>query len=210
MVTQIKKITRRGLHNVLTQKLNSDFSGYTDDAAKWTGDTEIEFTPSRQVDNLASGDDPAWDVIKGPVTGTIKIKFHDIAIDCMEHLLSVTYDAVNGICVGDNEDADCFIGISFDETIKYNGTVSNNKTILYKVLFDLPTITSKTVAEGDNALSEVELNGKAYPVFFNKANGTTGRRTYSIVNSKLNANKYEANKDCIVFPSDSAATTSST
>jgi hypothetical protein len=208
MLKQIKKITRRGLHNVLTQKLKDDFSGYSEDIAAWTGDTEIEIVPTRQVDNLASGDDPAWAVIKGPVTATVKIKFYDIAIDCMEQLLSVKYDAVNGVCVGDVDDTDCFVGISFDESIVYDGATSNNKTILYKVLFDLPTIKSKTVAEGDNALAEVELNGKAYPVFFNKANGTIGRRTYSIVNSKLNADKYKANAECIVFPSEATASSS--
>lgn len=202
MNKKITKIISRGLQDIIVQKLNGDCTAYAADSARWQGETEMVFTPSRNTELLPSGNDPAWGVVKGPVVGTVKLTLYDIAVEDMENLLSVKYDAEEGVCVGDTDDEDCFIGMSFDQLISKNGAQSNNKTILYKVLFDLPEINAKTIAEGDNAISKLELTGKAYPVFFSKKNGETGSRTYCIVNSVTNKAKYDANKTSIVFPTE--------
>lgn len=198
----IKKVISRGLQDIIVQKLNNDYTAYEADPASWQGETEMVFTPTRNTEMLASGNDPAWGVVKGPVVGTVKLTLYDIAVEDMERLLSVKYDASEGVCVGDTDDEDCFIGISFDQLITKGSEQSHNKCILYKVLFDLPEINAKTIAEGDNAISKLELSGKAYPVFFSKTNGETGSRTYCIVNSVTNKAKYDANKDSIVFPTE--------
>ena len=94
------------------------------------------------------------------------------------------------------------MGLSFNRLVKKNGAESYNKTILYKVRFDLPEVAPKTIEEGDNAVGDITLKGKAYPVFFNKTSGAQGSRRYCIVNSATNATKYTANASQIVYPSE--------
>lgn len=207
MKNTLAKVFSRGLHDVLIQSLNSDFTGYESDSTAWQGETNIEVDLTRKTELLPSGDDPAWGVVKGPVLGTVKLTMYDIAVDDMEKLFSVKYDAAEGVCIGDTDDEDRFVGLSFDKRISVNGAESHNKTILYKVLFELPKITAETVSSDSNAISKLETTGSIYPVFYTKTNGETGARSVCIVNSTKNVAKYAANKDCIVFPSETASST---
>lgn len=202
MVKNIKKIVSRGLHDILTQKLNDNFTGYSGDAVKWQGHSSFVFTPTQTKTELPSGDDPAWEVIKGAVVGDVELKLYGIPLDAMPELLGVKYSAVDGVCVGDNEDDEVWLGMAITKLVKSDGEESRNKTILYKVHFDLPEINDKTISKDDNAVAELTLKGQAYPVFYTKANGNDGRRTYCIVNSKLNKTKYDANAESIVFPAE--------
>lgn len=208
VVTTTKYISR-GMQDVITKKLNSGFTAYTGDIVKWTGDTAFTFTPTRTSTELASGNDPLWMNIQGLVTGDVELTFHDIAISDMEHLLGVKYSAADGLLVGDSDDPVVFIGLSLNRIVRdASGNESYNKVILYKVCFDLPAIDIKTISNEDNAISELKLTGKAYPVFFTKTNGTQGARTYAILNSTLNATKYTANAADIVFPAEMSSGTS--
>ena len=198
----VQKIVSRGLQDIMTQRLNADFSAYTGDPVEWQGDTSLVFTPSREVTVLPSGNNPAWDSIEGPTVGDVELKLYDIPLDKMQELLAVKYSAKDGVCVGDTDDAPVFLGLSSDRLVKSDGVQSRNKLIIYKVRFDLPEINSKTIEEADTAVANVTLKGKAYPVFYSKASGEAGSRTYSVVNSVLNAEKYTANKDVIVFPEE--------
>lgn len=204
-IKNIAKIVSRGLQDVLTQRLNSGHTGYGDTVAKWQGETSFVFTPKREVTPLASGNNPAWDTIEGPVLGDVELKLYSLPLDIMSELLAVQYSVADGVCVGDNDDETPYIGLSLNTLVKKDATQSTNKTILYKVRFDLPEINVKTIAEADNAVADVTLKGKAYPVFFTKTDGSQGSRTYCIANSQTNAAKFEANKDCIVFPTELTA-----
>lgn len=200
-VKKIKKVISRGLQDILTQRLNADFTAYTGDPVKWQGDTSLTFTPSQTTTELASGNDPAWDALKGPVVGDVELKLYDIPLDAMPELLGVKYSAADGVCVGDSDDAETWLGLSADKLVKTDEGESRNKIILYKVCFDLPSIESKTTTKDDTAVAEITLKGKAYPVFYTKKDGE-GSRTYCIVNSKTNKTKYDANAEAIVFPSE--------
>lgn len=203
-IKNIAKIVSRGLQDILTQRLNSGHTGYGDTVAKWQGETSFVFTPKREVTPLASGNNPAWDTIEGPVLGDVELKLYSLPLDIMPELLAVRYSTADGVCVGDEVDETPYIGLSLNTLVKSTAQ-STNKTILYKVRFDLPEISVKTIAEADNAVADVTLKGKAYPVFFTKTDGSQGSRTYCIVNSQTNAAKFAANKDCIVFPTEFAA-----
>lgn len=203
----IAKIVSRGLQDVLTQRLNADHTAYGDTVAKWQGDTSLVFTPKREVTVLASGNDPAWNTIEGPVVGDVELKLYSLPLAIMPELLSVKYSAVDGVCVGDGDEASAFLGLSFNQLVRTAGVDSINKTILYKVRFDLPEVNVKTIADADNAVADVTLKGKAYPVFFTKTSGGKGSRTFCIVNSTTNATKFTANESAIVFPVEMTADT---
>ncbi len=205
-VKTVSKIISKGMQDVITKKLNDDFSAYTGDIVKWTGDTAFTFTPTRTQTELASGNDPAWMSIQGLVTGDVELTLHDIPIENMEDLLGVKYSAADGLVVGDTDDPVPFVALSLNRIVEDADQVeSYNKLILYKVRFDLPAIDIKTITSDDNAISELKLKGKAYPVFFQKQSGKQGARTYAIFNSTANAAKYTANAADIVFPSDPAS-----
>ena len=199
---KIPKIVSQGLQDIITTKLNSGFTGYESEAVKWTGETAIVFTPTRTTTELPSGNDPAWMVKQGLVVGDVELTLYDIAINHMEKLFGVKYSAADGVVVGDTDDAVPFIGLSFDRLVTSESGESRNKFILYKVRFDLPVIDTKTISKDDNAIGELKLKGYAYPVFYAKQSGQNGARTYCILNSTLNATKYNANKDTIVFPTE--------
>ena len=201
----VQKIISRGLQNILTQRLNAEFNGYDTDPVQWQGDTALVFTPTQTTTEMPSGNDPAWDVIKGPVLGDVELTLYDIPVENMEDLLAVKYSEADGVCVGDSDDGTVWLGLSSDRLIKSAAGESKNKLILYKVRFDLPAIDSKTISKDDNAIAELKLKGYAYPVFFEKADGSTGRRTYAIVNSVKNKAKYDANTEKIVFPAEAAS-----
>lgn len=198
----VQKIVSRGLQDIMTQRLNSDFTAYIGEPIVWQGETSLVFAPTREVTVLASGNNPAWDSIEGPTIGDVELKLYGIPLDKMTELLSVKYSVADGVCVGDTDDQSVYIGLSADKLVKSDDAQSRNKLMLYKVKFNLPEISSKTIAETDTAVADVTLKGKAYPVFYHKANGESGSRTYSIVNSVLNPAKYLANSDAIVFPEE--------
>lgn len=202
MKKTIAKIHHRGLMAVTSQKLNSDFTAYTGDVTCWQGDTELTFTPAQTRTLLPSGNDPAWDTIEGLVTGEVKVKFYALPLDAMPDLLGCHYSAEEGVCVGEADQQTVWSGLTFENLVTTNGVASKNKTIIYKVVYDLPAISVKTIAEGDNAVAEVELTGHAYPVFYQKTGGGIGSRTYDIINSVSNATKYAANAEHIVFPTE--------
>ena len=121
----------------------------------------------------------------------------------MPQLLGVRYSSADGVCVGDSEDSTPYMALSLNTKVKTSEErPSYNKLIAYKVRFDLPEVNLKTIAEGDNAVADVTLKGKAYPVFFTKTDGSEGSRTYCIVNSIKNAAKYKANEEGIVYPTE--------
>ena len=200
--TAIGKIISKGLQDVLTVKLNAGCTAYETDVAKWTGETALVFTPSRQATELASGNDPAWWVKEGLCVGDVELTLYDIGIADMERLFGVKYTATDGLVVGDFDDGVVFVGLSCDRLVETPSASSRNKIILYKVRFELPAIDAKTISKDDSAIGELKLKGYAYPVFFTKTNGDTGARTYCIVNSSLNATKYAANASTIVFPTE--------
>lgn len=203
--TIVKKIISRGLQEILTQRLNADFTAYDGNPVVWQGDTAFVFTPQQTITELPSGNDPMWDVIKGPVTGEVEVTLYDFPLDIMPELFGVRYDAEQGVCVGENDEETLFIGISFDRIVKEDNVQSRNKAIIHKVYFELPAIDTKTISRDDNAVGELKLKGKASPLFYPKADGTFGSRTYALVNSVKNKAKYDANKDCIVFPEEFTA-----
>lgn len=198
----VAKIISRGLQDIMTQRLKSDFSAYEGDPVVWQGETALTFTPAQEVTELPSGNDPAWDAIPGLVTGDVKLTIYEIPLDVMSELLAVKYSEADGVCVGDSADGVVWLGLSFDRLIRKNGVDSRNKAILHKVRFDLPAINVKTIEKGDNAVANVELTGHAYPLFFKKKDGSMASRTYCIVNSMTNKTKYDANAESIVFPTE--------
>lgn len=203
MLRNIKKTISRGLQDVMTQRLNAGHTGYEGDAIKWTGETACVFTPKRDSTLLAAGNDPAWGEVDGPVTADVELKLYSLPLEEMPQLLGVKYSAADGVCVGDDGDGTPYIGLSLNTKVKTaSEKPSYNKLIAYKVRFDLPEVNLKTIAEGDNAVADVTLKGKAYPVFFTKSDGSEGSRTYCIVNSIKNAAKYKANESEIVYPTE--------
>lgn len=201
-VKSIRKVISRGEQNLQTQRLNADCSAYEGDTYRWQGESAFVFTPAQTTTELPSGNDPAWDVIKGVVTGDVELTVYDIPIEDMCHLLGCKYTETDGFVAGDSDDGVAFLGLSIDKLIRSGSTDSINKVILYKVAFDLPAIDIKTISKDDNAVAEIKLKGKAYPVFFTKTNGSLGSRTYRLLNSTRNATAFTANANVIVFPTE--------
>lgn len=199
---KMKKIISRGLQTILSQRLNGDFSAYEGDALSWQGDIDLKVTPSQTRTELPSGNDPAWDTLKGPVVADVEITLYEFPIDQMPEILGVKYSEASGLCVGDSDDEDVFLGLSFDQLIKEDKAQSKNKMVLYKVCFDIPATEVKTIAKDDTAVKNVKLTGHAYPVFFSKKDGSLGSRTYCVMNSVKNKTLYAANAEAIAFPEE--------
>ncbi len=200
----LEKQIIHGYADLTTRKVNAGQTGYEGLPMRWTGQIDIEFTPSQEKTPLASGDDPRWGEILGPVLGTVKGTFYDVPLQYAEQMLSVKYSSTDGLVVGEDDTPDVCIGMVFDTSVKHEttGAVSTNKLILYKVSLDLPKTVFKTKGEGDNAVATIELNGKVWPAFYTKTNGTTGRRTYAKVNSVLNPTKFAAYAGTLEWPTD--------
>lgn len=194
-----KKIISRGLASISTQKLNAGQTGYSATRTEWSGHHEIVITPSQDKTLLPSGNDPAWAEIKGAVLCDIDLKIYALPVDKMSELLNVDYSDEDGVAFTSNT-AGQFVGMDIVTDIQTEDAKSQRKIILYKVSFDLPEISLKTVAEGEPAVGDVTLKGKAYPVFYAKSGGTQGNVTLSIFDSVKQATKWEANKSTIVFP----------
>ena len=201
-VKSIRKIISRGEQNLQTQRLNAGCTAYEGDTYRWQGESAFVFTPTQTVTEVPSGNDPAWDVIKGAVTGDVELTVYDIPIEDLCHLLGAKYTEADGFVVGDEDDEVAFLGLSIDKLIRSGNANSINKVILHKVSFELPAIDIKTISKDDNAIAEIKLKGKAYPVYFSKTNGELGSRTYRLLNSVKNATAFLANKDAIVFPTE--------
>lgn len=203
----LPKLIYHGFGQLITRKINAGQTGYDGLPVIWEGNIDFEFTPSQEKTSLPAGDDPNWGTIDGPVLGNVKLTVYSIPVDVAPQLLAVKYSAADGLIVGDDDAPTVNVGLSVENSVKNEstGAVSKNKTIIYKVNFDLPTKSIKTKQEGDNAVATIELNGKAYPAFFTKTNGSIGRRTYCSINSNLNSVKYAANADTIVWPTDFTA-----
>lgn len=204
---QLEKIIIHGYCQLVTRKINAGQTGYDGLPVIWTGQIDVEFTPTQEKTALPSGDDPRWGSIKGPVLGSVKGTFYGLPLNYLPQILGVKYSAADGMVVGDEDEPDVLIGMAFDQSVKHEstGAASVNKTILYKVELDLPTISGKTKGEGDNAVANIEISGKAWPAYYTKTGGSTGRRTYCTVNSTLNPDKFAANNNTIVWPSDFTA-----
>lgn len=200
----LDKTIYHGFGKLITRKINAGQTNYDGLPVIWTGEIDLEFSPKQEVTYLASGDDPQWGRIEGAVTGDVKLTIYGVPINHLPQLLGVKYSAADGIVVGEDDTPSVNVGLAFDNSVKNEstGAVSTNKTILYKVNFTLPNTVIKTKGEGDNAVATIELNGKVWPVFYTKTGGSIGRRTYCKVNSTLNATKFAANADTIVWPSD--------
>lgn len=194
-----KPILCRGLVSIATQKLNAGQTGYDSTRIEWSGHHEIVITPSQDKTALASGNDPAWAEVRGALLCDIDLKIYALPIDKMAELLNVDYSDDDGV-VFTGDTTSRFVGMDVVTDAQTGDTKSQRKVILYKVSFDLPEISLKTVAEGETAVCDVTLKGKAYPVFYTKADGSQGNMTYTIIDSVAHAKKWEASKSTIVFP----------
>ncbi len=207
-LAQGKKIISQGLQKIITQKLNADHNGYTGDAQEWEGVTELTITPTVASTVLPAGNDPQWMKINGNVTADVSLKLYDIPLEKMKDLLSVKYDAENGVSFEGGADA-VFLGLKVDRPVTASDGSSTNRIVLYKVTFDLPEISMKTIEEEDTAVSDVTLSGKASPVFYSKSNGTVGNITMRMMNSVSHPDAFASFENGIVYPTDDTSGSSS-
>lgn len=200
-----KKVVSQGLAEIVTQQLNETHSGYESEVVKWEGHHALTVTPSQQKMLLASGDDPAWGEVKGAVICDLELKIYAIPVEMMSKLLSVEYSEEEGVSMSSDAPN---INVGLMATIKEtrDGVKTRNKTILYKTSWDLPETSNETISEDNVAVADLTIKGKAYPVFYSKADGSQGNKTVSIFNSVKQRAKWEANETSIQFPSDIVAT----
>ena len=198
----VDHVVSRGEHNLRTQKLKADGTGYEDTMTCWQGDTAVDVAFAQTSEELPSGDNPAWDIEKGPVTADVTLTLYDIPLENYGDILSVAYSETDGVRIGEADTPTNFVGLSIDHTVKVNGVTSTNRLILYKVAFDLPEIKHETITKDSNSNMTVELKGKGYPVFYSKESGEQGRLTASKLNSVKHAAKYKAFDAGIVFPTE--------
>lgn len=202
-----KKIITRGLATIATQKLNDEQKGYSTTRNTWDGQHECTITPNQDKTLLPSGNDPAWAEIRGPVICDVELKIYAIPIEKMQELLSVEYSETDGVSFSSDADS-VFVGMDIIVDAQSTAGRSKRKTTLYKVSFDLPEISAKSVAEGDVAVADLTLKGKAYPVFYTKADGKQGDKTLTIIDSTKQSTAWTARENTIIFPT--AATTTPT
>ncbi len=201
-----KKVVTQGLAKVATQRLNDTHSGYESEVTEWEGHHSLVITPSQSKMLLPSGDDPAWGEVRGPVVCDLELKIYAIPVELMSKLLGVEYSDEDGVSMS-SDASSLYVGLAVTVKETRDGAKTQNKTIAYKTCWDLPEISNKTVSEDDTAVADLTIKGKAYPVFYTKADGSQGNKTLSIFNSVKQKAKWEANATSIQFPSETSAIT---
>ena len=92
------------------------------------------------------------------------------------------------------------LGVIFYNTENYEGSSSENMFVLPNVTFEMPNISTQTIAEDDTTIREfaltVQANAQAYMTSDNKKD----RYTCAIVNSVDNADIYDTVKDTVYVP----------
>ena len=193
-----KKIITRGLATIATQKLNDEQKGYSTTRNTWDGQHECTITPNQDKTLLPSGNDPAWAEIRGPVICDVELKIYAIPIEKMQELLSVEYSEADGVSFSSDADS-IFVGMDIIVDAQSTAGRSKRKTTLYKVSF-----------EGDVAVADLTLKGKAYPVFYTKADGKQGDKTLTIIDSTKQSTAWAARENTIIFPTAAATTPTET
>ncbi len=203
MAEEVTKIYSYGVKNFMTRELNAKGDGYDADPVKWIGSMEINITVSQTRTAFAADNDPKFvEILSAPTaTGTI---FIGLRVTDYEKIMSVVSAAGKGVRFGEDLPIKYF-GLSFDEETSDG---ENNKFILYKnSVSNIPAVVVSTVSGDALTLRDVTLNIESAPVFYNKADGGTGRVIYDIINKVADAARWAENEDTILYPYELTAET---
>lgn len=197
MANDQNRVFEEGNYGLKVFPLNSDGTYGTGYAVEGTVSVDITFsrtrtnTPADDVTDYLNRTSPE----KGEGTLTlVGLKKTDYA---------AFYNNVvdtDGVIVGGRKNQTKRLGVIFYNTKNYEGGSSTNMFVLPNVTFELPNLSTTTIAEDDTTIRAFELAITANSVSFETAGGGKDRYTWAVVNSVDNVDIYDDVKDTIYVP----------
>lgn len=196
------RIYEEGNYGFMIAPLNTD--GTYGDVQKIEGMVSIDCTMSRTVTNTPADDIVDYITRTSPESGEGTLTFRGLSVEDYEKLYNSITDE-NGALTFGRRVSPKKVGISFFNTQSYKDALgeeksSTNKFTLNSVIFQLPNLSTTTMAEDDTTTRDFELSFNANAYNFTNKKGGSDRVTWSIVNSEDNADIWENVKDEIYVP----------
>lgn len=169
-----------------------------------SGTMNIDITLTTSQSNTPADDEPDY-LSRNAVTkaeGTIQ--FVGMTVDDYLMLYNLDEDD-NGVVVFGGGNRAKKLGLSFLNTGHLGTEQLTNKYIFHSVKFTLPNITTQTISEDDDTIREFSVPFTGSAVNYTNSKGERKRGTYSLINSKRNADIWDKVKDIMYYPSMSLA-----
>jgi len=192
------RVYEEGNYGLKVFPLNSDGTYGTGYAVEGTVNVDITFSRTRT-------NTPADDVVDylnrtSPEKGEGTITLIGLKLSDYQKLYNNIIDT-NGVIVGGRTNQSKRLGVIFYNTKNYEEGSSTNMFVLPNVTFELPNLSTTTIAEDDTTIRAFELSVTANPMNFTYNSGANkDRYTWAVVNSVDNSTIWNNVKDTVYVP----------
>lgn len=189
------KVYEEGNNGFFIVPLNEDGT-YKDSELKFIkGMVSLEGTVTQTEDKLPADDDVSYLIRRSPVTIDGTVTFMGLSDEDYDALYGNIRDKNDVLLFGSTAQAHKvgFVFFNSFHSIDALGseTVSQNAFVFNSVTFSLPDISTTTVAEDSTDVRQFELSFTANAYNYKAADGSTGRVTYSRINSIKNKDVWD-------------------
>jgi len=155
-------------------------------------EVELEFTS--ETTDISADDEPAFVRLNSPLEGEGTVKFVVLPFSVYSKFFDVVTDKKGAVVIkssGKGKE----VAFGFYTTL---GDGSEAMFTLYRAVFQLPALSS--ISFDGQTIRDLTLNVKVYPYSITAGAQLKDRVTYTILNSNMNADIWEASQDAIYIP----------
>jgi hypothetical protein len=156
-------------------------------------EVKIEF--SQEITEINADDNPSYITLAGPVTGEGTVKFAVLPYSIYSKFFNVKADRNGAFVVSGKSAKPKQVAFGYYSSL---GDESESMFTLYKAVFSLPSLT--TVSFDGKTIRDLTLNVKVYPYEYTDATGKKQQVSYTIINSNLNKDVWDAVQEDIYVP----------
>lgn len=203
MPEEAKRLYEEGNYGLKVFPLLSDGTYGTGYEVEGTVSVDITFSRTRT-------NTPADDIVDylnrtSPETGEGTITLIGLKKADYEHLYANIVDD-NGVIVGGKKNQSKRLGVIFYNTKTSTIGSSENMFVLPNCTFELPNLSTTTIAEDDTTIRAFELSVRAVAKNFTTASNAKDRYTWAVVNSVENEDIYNNVKGTVYVPDNAVLT----
>jgi hypothetical protein len=156
-------------------------------------EAKIEF--SQEVTEVSADDNPAFITLAGAVIGEGTVKFAVLPYNVYSKFFNVTADRNGAVVISGKAKAPKQVAFGFYSQV---GDGSESMFTIYKAAFSQPALNSVTF--DGKTIRDLTLNVKIIPKQYTDANDKKQEVSYTILNSKINAEVWDDVQDGIYIP----------
>jgi len=193
------QVYERGKFDLKFSKINDAGTGYDETINTISGLMEVSITFKQESAIIAADDNTDYASFYGPLTGEGTLKLVTVPFAQYQNLMAVIEDTNSVLIFGSNENP-VPLGMTFKTT---GSDKSYNKFTINKVYLDTPSINTVSLNKTDLTIRDFEIPIRVEPFYYTKTDESTGRVTYSLINSSTHASIWTNVKDKIYIPDQS-------